>query len=357
MEYKPDWDSAAERFNAWWAGEVIDRVALQVTAPKANHPPRPVPAPQHLEERWTNVEYVVEAAEAGMEATFYGGEAMPIFWPNLGPDVFSAYLGCALIFAPGTSWAMPNILDWDHPPPLALDPDNRWWGLTLRMIERAMESAPGRYFVGLTDLHGGMDALSAMRGREQLCLDLIERPDTVRSVMEQRITPLWFEVYEGMWQSIRKKQTGSTTWFSVWSPGRWYPTSCDFAALISPEMFDAFVLPDILAEVAWLDHSLYHLDGPDAIVHLDSLLNIPKLGGIQWVPGARYASMLEWVPLLKRIQQAGKLLHLSVGPQEVEPLLKELSPKGLMLNTACATEAEARALLKNAAAWTRRVMD
>ena len=360
MEFKPDWERVAERFEAWWAGEVIGRVALQVTAPKADYqrPPASVPQvegrlqPRPYEERWTNVDDVIEAAEERMRATFYGGEAFPMYWPNLGPDVFSAYLGCELIFMSSTTWAEPNITDWENPPPLTLDPNNRWWKLTLQMIERALKSAPGRYFVGLTDLHGGMDALSAMRGRKQLCFDLIDCPEKIAWAMEF-ITPLWFEIYEGMHQPIRERLTGSSTWLPAWSPGRWYPTSCDFAALISPKMFDEFILPDIIAEVEWLDHSLYHLDGPDAIVHLDSLLNIPKLGGIQWVPGAGSPSMLHWVSLLKRIQKAGKLLHLSISAHEVEPLLRELSPSGLMLSTSCATEAEACELLSKAKTWTR----
>ncbi len=126
----------------------------------------------------------------------------------------------------------------------------------------------------------------------------------------------------------------------------------DELALISPQMFREFFLDDIVAQVNWLDHSLFHLDGPDCIRHLDILLEIPKLNGIQWVPGARYKSMLEWVPLLRKIQQAGKLVQIGVQANEVEPLLRELSPKGLMLDTYCATEDEAKDLLRKACQWT-----
>jgi hypothetical protein len=63
--------------------------------------------------------------------------------------------------------------------------------------------------------------------------------------------------------------------------------------------------------------------------------------------------MLVWVPLLKRIQQAGKLIHITVPANEVEPLLQELSPKGLMLDTYCSTEDEAEDLLRKACRWTR----
>jgi hypothetical protein len=127
----------------------------------------------------------------------------------------------------------------------------------------------------------------------------------------------------------------------------------DELALISPRMFREFFLDDILAQINWLDHSLFHLDGPDCIRHLDILLEIPNLHGIQWVPGARYKSMLVWVPLLKRIQRAGKLVHITVPANEVEPLLQELSPKGLMLDTYCSTEDEAKELLRKACKWTR----
>ena len=31
----------------------------------------------------------------------------------------------------------------------------------------------------------------------------------------------------------------------LWAPMRWYPLQCDFSAMISPDMFAEFVLPDL----------------------------------------------------------------------------------------------------------------
>ncbi len=352
MLYKDDWEQAQGRFIAWWHGEIVDRVALQVRAPRKGYRPRPIPKPKTLEERWTNLEWRLESAEESFRATFFGGEAFPCFWCNLGPDIFAAYLGAELIFEETTSWAKPLINDWDRAPPLRIDPANRWWKLSMQMTEASVEAGANKFFVGITDIHGGGDLLAALRGRENFCLDLIDRPEKVKETMGQ-ITRLWFVVYEAFHQRIKARFCGSSTWLNVWSPGRWYPVSMDELALISPEMFCEFFLDDILAQINWLDHSLFHLDGPDCIRHLDILLNIPKLNGIQWVPGARYKSMLIWVPLLKRIQQAGKLVQIGVPAHEVEPLLKHLSPKGLMLDTWCATEGEALDLLRKATLWTR----
>ncbi|MBI3970243.1 MAG: hypothetical protein HY332_03040 [Chloroflexi bacterium] len=356
LELKPDWPEARRRHQAWWNHEVLGRVALQVTAPRDGVPRPAVAEPAYLQRRWTDPEYAVVAAEARMAATYYGGEAFPLYWPNLGPDVFAAYLGCPLEFGERTSWSVPIVDDWRTHPPLRLDPDNSWWRLTLAMTHLAVERSQGRYLVGLTDLHGGVDALAALRDPQRLCLDLYDCPDAVRRAVQQ-IIPIWVQVYDGPLEIVRRADpdNGTSTWLPAWSPGRCYPISCDFAALVSPAMFREFILPHLVAEAEWLDHVIYHLDGPDAIRHLDALFEVPQVRAIQWVPGAgRGGSMLSWVPLLRRIQAAGRGLHLSVAAGEVLPLVRELAPEGLMLATTCRTETEARALLGAAAHETRR---
>ena len=55
--------------------------------------------------------------------------------------------------------------------------------------------------------------------------------------------------------------------------------------MISPAMFERFVMPDLVACCDHLDHGFYHLDGKGEIPHLDLLLSIPRLRGIQWIPG------------------------------------------------------------------------
>ncbi len=43
---------------------------------------------------------------------------------------------------------------------------------------------------------------------------------------------------------------------------------CDFAYMISPQMFERFVLPDLTACCEALEHGFYHLDGKGQIRHL-----------------------------------------------------------------------------------------
>ena len=355
LEYKEDWPRAARRLEAFWDRQILDRAIIQVTAPRDGVTRRAIPTPPTLEERWTNVEYAVEAANERLRTTYFGGEAFPMYFPNIGPDVFAGYLGCDIVFGEDTSWSVPLIEDWDRAPRLWLDPENRWWKLTLEMTRAAVEVGAGKFIVGLTDLHGGLDAVAALRDPQNLALDLIQNPDAVKRAVDDLI-PVWFEVYEAMRKVINPRIPGTTTWLTAWDAGRYYPVSCDFICMISREMFDEFVLKDIRAETDWLDRSIFHLDGPAAVRHLDTLLEMPGIHAIQWVPGEKIPPepMTKSIPLLKRIQAAGKGLHLSVRAEEVETLLEALQPEGLILQASTRTEEDARRLVRRVEELTSR---
>jgi hypothetical protein len=49
-------------------------------------------------------EYHVDSFEASLEDWTFHGETFPVFWPNLAPNVYSAFYGGRLEFAEITSW-------------------------------------------------------------------------------------------------------------------------------------------------------------------------------------------------------------------------------------------------------------
>jgi len=116
--------------------------------------------------------------------------------------------------------------------------------------------------------------------------------------------------------------------------------------MISAGMFTTSFLPSLLRQTSWVERTIYHLDGAGAIRHLDALLAIEKLTGIQWVPGAGAAPMRTWAPLLKRIQDAGKRLVIACQAEELEELVAALQPRGLCLSTSTRTPEEAEALVR-----------
>jgi 5-methyltetrahydrofolate--homocysteine methyltransferase len=80
--------------------------------------------------------------------------------------------------------------------------------------------------------------------------------------------------------------------------------------MIGPDMFDEFVKPELQASCDKLENAFYHLDGPGELPHLDSLLEIQSLKGVQWIPGAGAADNTQWADVYRKISDAGKKLQL-----------------------------------------------
>lgn len=357
MINKDNWTQTQQKYLEFWARENHDRPLISVTAPKDGYVKKVIKAPDKLADRWTCTEYVIKRSRENFEATFFGGESYPMVYPNLGPDIFGAILGCDLEFGEDTSWANHFVTDWDEVVgKFVFNPESKWWEKIKEMTEAIVEDArQGDYFVGLTDLHPGMDGLVSLRGPENVCLDLIDNPDAVKKATVE-IFSIYRKVLDELYSITIKYQKGSTHWMGVWHPGKWYSTSCDFICMISGEMFSEFVLSEIKDELKLLDASIFHLDGPGALKHLDALLELPDLNGIQWVYGAGRPTASHWIPVLKKIQDAGKLIHVDIVPEEIDILLEELKPEGVMYNTRCKSEQDARDLLvKTEKAYKRKL--
>jgi hypothetical protein len=121
---------------------------------------------------------------------------------------------------------------------------------------------------------------------------------------------------------------------------------CDLSVMISPPAFDRYIFPEIKNQSKWLEYPLYHFDGMEQRRHLDKLLSIKELKAIQWTCVEGQPPVLEFIPALKKIQEAGKGIVILVKPGEVEPLLEQISAKGLYLVTWVSSKEEADSIIK-----------
>ncbi|MDR3148372.1 MAG: trimethylamine corrinoid protein 2 [Treponema sp.] len=343
MLYKPDWDKVREHYIQYWACENHESPLLCLTAPKDKRVPRPTKEHATLRERWFDTEYVLERTNAGLQNTYFGGDSFPSCCPNLGPDLFAALYGIPMEYGEDTSWSIHTLEDWSRYTPFRIEEQNEYYKKIVEMTKAAAEDGRDKYLVGVTDIHAGPDCLVAMRGPEALCFDAVERPDFIaRGVMD--LFAGFKTFYTELADITCRYQEGTTNWMGIWHPGRWYVTSCDFICMISEDMFEELVLEELEAEINFLDASIFHLDGPGALRHLDRLLEIKKLKGIQWVYGAGQPSASHWLPVLKKIQAAGKCFQVQASPDDMPILLENLAPEGAMYMVGTRTESEARDL-------------
>lgn len=304
--------------------------------------------------RWTNLDYIADLNDYAFRHTFYGGEAFPIWSGGYpGHTAIPAFLGCPTELDFNTGWWNPILQEDDlDVRSLRIDKEGRWWKFAVSLLERAARESQGKSIPSIGAFGGCGDTLAALRGSDRLLYDVMDRPEQVRGI-EEFLMDMWFKVYNEFYSIIHDAAQGSTCWFPLWSPGKFYAVQNDFAYMISPKMFGEIFLPVIEQQTQFLDHSVYHVDGVGAFAHVPSLCELPRLQAIQILPGAGKPSPLHYMDVLKKVQKAGKNLHISIPRGEVEIALSELSARGLFIATNCATETEARELLAKAKKWSK----
>jgi hypothetical protein len=134
--------------------------------------------------------------------------------------------------------------------------------------------------------------------------------------------------------------------------GKFHILSCDFATMMSPEQFNKFALPAILKEVKHATHNVFHLDGKGVAKNLDVLLQIPEITAIQWAQGVgEDLPILQWIPLIKRIQQAGKGVIVDLHKNELEEFIERMRPEGISFWIAENDESEQQRILRRLEKW------
>jgi len=337
-----------KKYKEYWNKENHERPLLFLSAQKDNINWDKAPkALSDVRSRWLDEEFVVKKHRFNMENTAYLGEAFPQAWANLGPDILGAICGCDIEFGDVTSWAVHNLDDWDNFKGVKFDVNNFWFKKLQSLTESLVEDSKGEYVVGITDLHAGLDGLVSLRGPENLCLDLFDFPERVKETNFQ-IHEVFKKVYQYQYNAVTKYMPFTSNWMCILSDDREYATSCDFSCLISKGDFSEFVMPELMQELAFLDTSIYHLDGVSALTHLDALCAIPTLKGIQWVPGSGQKPMREWIDVLKKIQNSGKNIHINVEPEDVLPICENLNPEGVIMQCEVKSIEEGKELLNSA---------
>lgn len=256
---------------------------------------------------------------------------MPHLYGSRGvPMAMALYLGGRVKFTDTTVWIEP-VIDSLENLELNFDLNNTWFKHSSNILKRACEKLSDFCCVSLPDLGDYLTCLSLLRGAENLLMDLFDHQDII---LKQRDVFLnhWKQAHSTLWNIYSKYYPGDCNWLG-WAPGKTYVVQSDFSAMISPEHFRLFVVPELESLSEYLDYMIWHLDGVQQIRHLDILLDLPFIKGIQWVPGAGNPPASHWLDMLKKIQNRKKCIYcFSESKEETEILKKELQPNGLFIH-------------------------
>lgn len=306
------WERVKETSRAWWAGE-LDRPLIQIRL-HGGEADRPEPrVPGHGFFSFYNPSItagqIIDRSDYDLSRQEFLGDAFPTAWANFGPGVLAAFLGAYLENGESTVWFKPDrerdLSELDF----FLNRENEWLQRVSDIGRAAGDRWDGLVQFGVTDLGGALDVLSTFRPGELLLTDLHDDPEGVKARVWD-LHKLWFEAYEYLHGELRPPNPGYTAWTPIFSQETYYMLQCDFCFMIGPEMFDEFVKPELAACCKRLANPFYHLDGPGELPHLDSLLTIDELKGVQWIPGAGAPGVESWPEVYRKIREAGKLVQL-----------------------------------------------
>lgn len=326
-----DWARVARDTEAWWISE-LERPLVYLAVSEPTAPPHPFSYHSNYPLDMP-AEMVVEQYRPLLASTRFYADAFPWVWVNFGPGIAAGFLGAQV-----NSVTEPSETVWFNPPRqvsvselnLVYDAENIWWKRVKDITKAFIDRYGSMLQVSHTDLGGNLDILASFLSTEQLLFDVVEQPGEVLRLVHQ-ITDLWLRYYDDLDAIIRPACRGTSSWAPIWTGEKTYMLQCDFSYMISPKMFERFVMPDLSTICDHLSHAFYHLDGKGEIPHLDHLLSLKRLRGIQWIPGDGQPSPDKWLDLLKRIRDGGKLCQVFVDPEGALRIVKNLGGKGFLL--------------------------
>ncbi len=349
LRWKKNWNQTREGFVKWWQHQ---GVLLGQWTPSISYNGREDELLKcgdvcGAESKYIDVVWRCRNYHNFLAQKDFAADIIPIADTDIGPGSLCLYLGSEPLFSEDTIWykPLPNGISSEK---IVFDSENKWWQLQKKIIEYFLELNRDNYAVGIPDLAEGVDVLASLMGTENLLIDMIERPDLVH----QRLNELYcayFDIYNRIYDMV-KLDDGSSFFcaFRLWGPRKVAKLQCDTAAMLSPYMFNDFVVPYIKRQCQCIDNTLFHLDGTQCLVHLESLLAIDELDAIEWTPqaGVEGGGDKRWYDLYRKILEGGKSVQaVGVKPEEVIPLIDAVGAKGMYILTDFETSTQAEKLM------------
>jgi hypothetical protein len=182
-------------------------------------------------------------------------------------------------------------------------------------------------------------------------MDMYDDPEGVKELVDRCSAD--FEFVFGHFNGIlREHGHPSNTWINIPSFDLFHIPGPDLSAMLSKEHFREFVLPVLRNEVKAASRIIFHLDGRGVAKHIDDILEVPEINAIQWVQGVGDDQpIMQWIPLIEKIQAAGKGIVIDLQVSELEGFIECVKPNGVYFCINSSDEDEQRAILNRLLKW------
>lgn len=292
-----------------------------------------------------SAEKFVDAWEHFLSGRKFLGDSYPAVLPDFGAGINAVFVGAEVEIRPETIWfkAKEDIpfdkLHFKH------NPDEPYFNKLKEIYRTAAQRFDGNVVLGMTHLNNGIDIVARFYDGTTMAIGLYDDPENIKRLVWENHE--LFMRYIGEFSgAMGPKAPGYTCWGNIYADEPWMGLQSDFSAMISPEFFEEFVLPELQVCCKKLKYNYYHLDGVGELPHLDMLCEIPELKCIQWVPGAGdVPDEKHWPQVYRKIHAAGKNIWLLGDIENIEVVADQIgTTKGIYWYGAYPLKEEDRVL-------------
>lgn len=350
------WARVHKTYEAFWQG-TLDRPVVSVLV-RDRQSGRPCPSAPMLSQQMVldfsiPVEAIVDRIEYELSTYTFLGDAFP--WVNM--DAFGPGAIAAMCGAEPKASSTGNI--WFEAPErdiqdlhIQLDTSSPYCQRICEVYEAMLRRFQGQVLLTMVDLGGTMDLVATLRGSQNLLFDLYDEPEEVLRLREEAHAAWWqaYQFFNGLLQPVNP---GYSDWSRMLYTQPGYILQCDFSYMVGPEMYRTFMLDEIRRSTERLEQCIFHLDGVGELPHLDMLLDLPRLGGIQWIPGDGQPPQRAWPQVYHKIIAAGKRAQMLGGPLDMDAALAlPGQQRGNLMHNDIVVEAQDKeSMLRNLARW------
>ena len=275
-------------------------------------------------------ELIAEKLEYRMRSLRYEYDGYPYIWMYFGPIFEVEFFGARAFMDEKTVWfKAENLLSIEEMHVIP-DKNSRFYPRYCEVAEALEERFGGGYVISGMEAGGScLDYVAEFYKPTELSYLLYDKPEEVN-----RLAREFHAASCDIAQKIIKltpSARGYTAWGGLFAPVPWTAMQCDYSAMIGPEHFEQFVKWDLnLCVHESPRYNYYHMDGQGELIHLDSILSIPELKCVQWVPNP-VSTITKWPDVYRKISDAGKNIWvISERIEDVEIIADQIgTTKGL----------------------------
>jgi hypothetical protein len=200
--------------------------------------------------------------------------ASDAFW---GVPWLEAILGCGLIadHKAGSIHAE-NSFQFDVSSEIDFSDTQPWIVKAVEFLEKQKMHIQGYYPMATTRMRGIMDLLAMLYGNEQVIYLMLESPDRIHHICN-KLSDLWIRFAQLQIQHLPQFHGGfGSYYYNMWTPPGSVWLQEDAAAILSPALYEAFILPCDLRIAHTFGSCFMHMH-PTSFYPYRQLLNVPSI--------------------------------------------------------------------------------